>query len=236
VQRAKQQGVGKVYLAVRLTTNTPDELSQYPRHLSAGVVLEGVGFDDFVSQYRKLAQRYSVSKAISVMDRATNTPGVRIGVTIYGEGLDSPWLGNAKLPKEIRSRIRSVHLFVRHRSNGVNFQKYVRRARDLFPQAQIFGGVYAYDRRDYSSCNTSSKAPCSGAEELRLFRVSLENELALVKRSELQGLEFYPGDFGREESWKGWNNSKICRNREACISETKKMRSVVLELLQSARK
>lgn len=232
-RRAQEQAVSKIYLAVPLEVTTPRDVERYRRTLEQSDLVAEIGFDDFVGKYRRLAERHSARRAAATLKRVIDTSPAKVGVTLYEDQLASQWLEDPRLPEQIRAGVGNVHLYLHYRTDAVNLRRYVAQVRNLFPEAAIIGGVYAYDRRDYVGCEKGGRRPCTEEEELELFRVSLENELALVSESALVGIEFYPAKFGQEEIWKGWENPRVCRpaHRESCIRQTRKMRQIVLEAL-----
>jgi len=67
------------------------------------------------------------------------------------------------------------------------------------------------------------------------MRQGLDADLNIVNGGSAAGIEFWPGSFGREREWKGWDESRICPGRKAeCIQNTVQMRQIVAEEMSRA--
>jgi hypothetical protein len=199
-------------------------------------------FDPTVSTAEKFLRRLGMkdSQAASssfarVLDTIRGAPRpLSFGITLYEDELDSAVLEG--IPLATRAKLDVVYLYLHYRKNAAQYPEAVRKARALFPSARIIGGVYAYDRLAYLPCEQGDKKLCSLQEELAEFRRALEAQRDLLKRGELAGLEFYPGFFGREERWPGWEKPRICapESHASCVANTKALRELSLQVLGPA--
>lgn len=231
----RSEGIGKVAITLALPRPDPGQVLDYAARyaqLSARTPgLVEIGIDD----YYHFMRRNTPPDFTAVVETARSAgPPLLFGVTLYEDELDSVAQSPALFPPELLARIDRVYLYLHYRANGPDYARYVTRARALFPNAQIFGGVYAYDRIDYIACAEGpDKTPCTRDQEIGLFREALTGQIALMRSGTLDGLEFYPGQFGREERWNGWNEERICRpdRRAECIENTQEMRRIARSLL-----
>jgi hypothetical protein len=230
----------KVMLAIPLKHSTAAEwASEYSRLSVDNPFLVEVGIDDFVDQYHALFSAASVRPAALLHEVIGHLKSVnanlKFGATIYEEQLANPYLQDAKLPAETRLRFDYVHLYIHFRQDGLKYVDYVEQARQLFPNARIIAGSYAYDRRAYLPCTRSGK-PCSTAEELDLYRKSIEAQVQLLHSGSVDSIEFYPGYFGIEEKWPGWSNPRSCApgDMAACVANTKTMRQAARDAIANS--
>jgi hypothetical protein len=122
-----------------------------------------------------------------------------------------------------------VHLYMHYRADTPNTPQYVQQAKRIFPNAKVILGVYAYDRISYLPC-TKGGQPCTPQEEQNYLRQGLDADLQLVNSGEADGIEFWPGSFGRVETWKGWDEPRICPGRkQRCVQNTQQMLQIVAE-------
>jgi hypothetical protein len=226
---------GKLFLSVVLK---PGELegnaTEYSKLSQQSPFLEEVGIDDFVGQYARLFTSGSgdpVATLSSVVNGLkSQNKNLHFGITLYENELDSPYLKEPKMTAALRNGVDYVHLFLIYRSNARNYESYVRKAKEIFPNAKIIGGVYAYDRISYIPCAPSDSRPCTAQEELALFKQALEIELRLLKNGELDWMEFFPGAFGNEATWNAWDRPRICPGRKQdCIANTQKLRQALAD-------
>ena len=195
-----------------------------------------MGVDDFISLYRKLSSNSSDPQAVvqSTIDNLKSVnSNLKFGISLYEDELESPFIQDSKLPAAIRAKFDYIHLYPHFRNNGANYVEYVRAAKRQFPNARIIAGAYAYDRRNYLSCSQNGKSACSVDQELALFKTTIAIENGLLKDGAVDAIEFYPGNFGHEEQWKGWQNSRTCLpgDQEACIKTTKQLHEIAIEEL-----
>jgi len=227
----------QVFLAVPLRKDTLAYSAEYVKLSSTAPSLVEIGIDDFADQYRKLIASDADAPALlnAFIDAVEREGGqLKFGATIYEDDLDSPELSDAKLPVSIRRKFDFVHLYLHYRSDAARMPEYFRRAVTLFPGAKIFLGVYAYDRISYIPCAKGDSRPCTQAEEMKYLGEALDADLALLKE-DAAGLEFYPGSFGIEQEWTGWERPNVCPGRkQECLENTKALRLLVLEKLQGA--
>jgi hypothetical protein len=218
----------------------PGELDDYAQEYSKlsqeSPFLEEVGVDDFVGQYARLF-RSGVGDPVATLGKVINglksqNKNMHFGITLYENELDSPFVQDPKMPTNLRNGVDYVHLFLIYRENAKNYESYVRKVKKIFPNAKIIGGVYAYDRISYVPCAQSGSHPCTAAEELNLFKQALDIQLRLLKSGELDWLEFFPGAYGNEASWNGWDRPRICPGRkQECITNTLNLREAVADAL-----
>lgn len=233
----RSEGIGKVAIAIALPRAEPEQLLDYAARfgqLSASTPgLVEIGIDDYYGFMR----RNTPANFPAVVEKARRAePSLHFGVTLYEDELESVARSQALFPPELLARIDRVYLYLHYRKNGPDYARYVARTRTLFPDAAIFGGVYAYDRIDYIACaEGADKTPCSRDQEIGLFRQALVEQIALLRSGALDGIEFYPGQFGREDQWNGWDQERICRpdRRAECIENTTEMRRIAESLLAS---
>lgn len=226
----------KVFLSIGLNSGSPEYAIQYSQLSSSAPDLVEVGVDDFVSLYRKLESNSSNATSIvqSTIDNLKSiNPNLKFGITLYEDELESPFVQDSKLPAALRAKFDFIHLYPHFRQNGVKYGKYVPEVKRRFPNARIIAGAYAYDRRNYLSCAQNGRSACSVDEELALFQKTIAIEKSLLDDGTVDWIEFYPGNFGREEQWKGWGNSRICRpgDQDACIQTTKQLHQIAIKEL-----
>ena len=233
----KSQGVAQVAISIARSGKDSALLRDYAARYAAladstSAVAE-IGIDDFYSFMR----RNNLKDFESVITAAKSTnPDLRFSVTLYENQLDAIAADRTLFSTALREGLDRIYLYLHYRENGTDYARYVSQARELFPNAEIFGGSYAYDRIDYIACSEGLiAARCSREREIDLYRQSLVQQVALLRSGALAGLEFYPGHFGREEQWRGWDNARICRpHRKAeCIANTKEMRRIATEILNA---
>jgi sugar lactone lactonase YvrE len=237
VGKVAQTSSVRVSLAVPLNaTTTVDNASQYSQlSLSAPFLVE-VGVDDFVDQYKALFSNTSQQPASLLNNVIANlksaNPTLKFGATIYEDELASPYLQDARLPSSIRDQFDYVHLFIHYRQDGLQFASGVQQAEQLFPNAHVIAGSYAYDRRAYLPCSPGGQ-PCSTQQELDLFSQTITLQAQLLSSGDVDSIEFYPGYFGTEDQWPGWSNPRECAPGDlaACIANTKSMRQTALAAL-----
>lgn len=233
---ASQNHVKLIFLSILLKpSQTLSYVTQYAAlHSSHPEVIE-VGFDDFVSQASKLGMATpALNSYLMQIANALKQGDLKFGLTLYENELDSqlPQLG---LSSDLRAQVDFIHLYPHYRHTAQPFANYVHQAKSVFPNAQIIAGVYAYDRRDYLPCSKASSEHCSNQEELSLFKDMFQQEVSLLRSGQVSWLEFFPGSFGLEESWRNWDEPRICSasRRQECIDNTKAMRQAVLQVLGS---
>jgi hypothetical protein len=160
-------------------------------------------------------------------------PQLRFGITVYEDELSSSSFPLSRLDEQFRRSVNFVHLYPHYRKEAQSFSASVQLARQIFPSAKIIAGVYAYDRRDYLPCTRGGSSPCSNDEEVSLFTQSFKERFSMLKNSDVQWLEFYPGSFGSEPQWPLWKQPRICRadRLQECIQNTKAMRDVVRQAM-----
>lgn len=186
-----------------------------------------IGFDDFVGQAEKTKLTGdALSSLLADFSAGLRSSGshLRWGITVYQDELWNGRLKKLGLSDETRAAVGAVHLFPHYRREQVPLEKSVSEVKRLFPNAAVLLGNYAYDRREYLPCSVHG-ARCSDEEEISLFDNNLRQSLDLTQHGVVAGIEFYPGNFGQEASWKNWNNPRFCKGgeRSECIQNTRTM-------------
>ncbi|MGH9686177.1 MAG: hypothetical protein ACRD5K_03685 [Candidatus Acidiferrales bacterium] len=235
---AGEQHVGRVFLAILLAPSSINYGRQYSSLSVSDPLLYSVGFDDFVNQMERL--HTSATHAAAMLNEfvsglKSRNLNLHFGVTVYGNELASADLTSPALA-DVRNRTDFVHLFVHYRENGPDFANYVRQAKALFPNAQIIAGSYAVDRIDYLPCSRKARVPCTGPQEMSLFKKSFDVQLQLLRDGTVQGIEFYPGDFGNTARHRLWSDPRSCRpgRLPECIATSQQMRDYVGQELSRA--
>jgi hypothetical protein len=239
---ADKGAIGRVVMAI---VAPPAQVADYAAQYSSASLSEkrllGVGIDDFV---KTLNEWHEAAPAVPgapqlleqvIANAKRANPAMLFGVTVYEDELSSPALRD--LPGALRAKIDRVSLYLHYRANGKDYASYAARVHQLFPNARLFGGVYAYDRIDYVPCIGKRGSKCSVAEEKNLFQQTLATQISMLKRGQLDGLELYPGYYGAEQDWRGWSQPRNCSEarRQECIDVTKSMRAAVSKALEQAR-
>jgi hypothetical protein len=236
-----QERVGCVMLAI---TDDPAHIADYAAQYAVASRTEphlcGVGVDDFVGVLRTWPRAPGdpgapVALLSAVVDSAKGNPTLEFGVTIYEDELSSRLLTD--LPADLRARIDRVYLYLHYRAGVKQYAQHVRETRQLFAKARLFGGIYAYDRIDYAPCSARRSPSCTPEQEMGLFRELLNVQMSMLRTGALDGIEFYPGNFGAEQQWNGWSRPGICKasRRDACVKLTLDMRKAALAAVQRAR-
>jgi len=235
---ARADEVAQVSLAI---TPDADKIAAYSLEFSAASLkearLRSIGLDDALSVLHKWQQQGhnpgSLLQEVLANTKAKN-PRLEFGITLYENELGYPLL-RTLLPANVRATVDRVYLYVQYRQDGPRFGDYVQQAKQLFPNAAVIAGVYPYDRIDYLPCSTTAKAPCTPEEEKRLFEDTLRLQVSMMVKCEVAGIEFYPGSFGTEDNWLGWQRSNICQapRVQSCIETTKEMHATTQQVLDS---
>jgi hypothetical protein len=232
INEVKSQKGKKIFLSILLKTAIPGDYgAQYGLLARQAPSLVEIGADDFVGQYEKLflsgvpdppSGLNSLITAIQSGD-----PNLGFGLTIYEDDLRSPYLSDPKFPASFRAKIDYIHFYIHYRVDTPNTPKYVQELRSAFPNAKVILGVYAYDRISYLPCAKGGQ-PCTVRQEQDYLRQGLDADFELLKSGEAQGIEFWPGLFGRIAEWKGWDEARICPGRKVeCVLNTEQMRQIV---------
>jgi hypothetical protein len=229
---SSERGGTKVFLAVLLKPETVDYAQLYSALSLWNPSLVEIGLDDFVSQYYKLykANAGDPSAILSsfIDGIKSRNPKLQFGATIYENDLGTEYLGDKDLPPALRARFDMVHFFVHYRGDSPKYKQYIRQLKTLFPNAQIVGGIYAYDRISYLPCLPNGQ-PCSVEQEMNYFNLSLDAATNLLKQGAISWMEIFPGVFGREAEWSDWKNPKLCSGRiSECVANTQKMDQAVV--------
>jgi len=192
-----------------------------------------IGADDFVGQYEKLflsGQPNPTAGLTSLIDGIkAGDPNLGFGLTIYEDELQSPYVADDKFPAGERAKVDYVHFYIHYRADSLNVASYLPQLKTVFPNAKVILGVYAYDRISYLPCSKGGQ-PCTAQQEEDYMRQGLDADLNLVKDGSAAGIEFWPGAFGREDEWTGWDQARICPGRKSeCVQNTKQMHQIVAQ-------
>ena len=237
----QQTGFKSVFLSMFVDAErTLDDAREYSRLSVSHPFIVEVGFDDFVDRYEKLFSRPRLDPPSWLREvirtlKADNAD-LGFGITLYEDQLDSPSLRAPSLPPDLERSVDYVHLFLHYRSDASQLRDYVDRTKVLFPKAKIIAGLYAYDRVNYIPCSPSNQRACSPGEEIQLYMQAVNIDAQLLKEGSIDGIEFYPGFFGKEKEWGGWKNADYCSSKrvEECIENTRVMRQSTVEALHGA--
>lgn len=239
-QMAASQHVSSVFLGILLNpANVATNAATFGNLAASHPNLTEVGFDDFLSQCEKT--RLGPGELSSLLETVASnlksrSSRVQFGVTIYQDQLITGELDRLQLSDAARRSIDLVHLFPHFRKERKSVTDYVAEAKRAFPNANIIIGIYAYDRREYLPCSADIHVPCSNEEEIDLFDKVLREDLRIASSGGAIGVEFFPGNFGAEDNWKGWNNSRACKQgeRDVCVQNTVTMRQKVRDAMKNS--
>jgi hypothetical protein len=239
-QIAATQHVSSVFLAILLNPEriATDSASYGNLSVSHPNLVE-VGFDDFVSQAQKLnldsseLSRLLENTAANLKSRSSK---LQLGITIYQDQLSNGQLDHLQLSDGVRQSIGLVHLYPHYRKERKSVMECIAQVKQVFPNARLILGNYAYDRREYLPCSPDSHTRCSSEEEISLFDQNLRENLRIASSGGAAGIEFFPGNFSAEASWNGWDNPRSCKQgeRAVCIQNTLAMREKVREAIRNA--
>jgi hypothetical protein len=231
--------VSSVFLAILLNpANVATNAATYGNLALSHPNLAEVGFDDFVSQCEK--SHLGPGELSSLLETVASnlksrSSRMQFGTTIYQDQLTTGELDRLQLSDAARRSIDLVHLFPHYRKERKSVTDYITEAKRAFPNAKVIIGIYAYDRREYLPCSADIHAPCSNEEEIDLFDKVFREDLRIASSGGAAGIEFFPGNFGSEDAWKGWNNPRACKQgeRDACVQNTVSMRQKVREVMRN---
>lgn len=238
-QIAATQHVSSVFLAILLNpARIATDSASYGNLGVSHPNLVEVGFDDFVSQGQKSnldsseLSRLLESAAANLKSRGSK---LQLGITIYQDQLSNGELDRLQLSDGVRQSIDVVHLYPHYRKERKSVMEYIAQVKQVFPKAKLILGIYAYDRRDYLPCSPDGHTHCSSEEEISLFDQNLREDLRIASSRGATGIEFFPGSFGAEDSWNGWDNPRACKQGEkaVCIQNTLAMREKLREAMRN---
>jgi hypothetical protein len=240
-EAVQQNGFRRVFLSMFVDERrAPRDAREYSLLSISHPFIAEIGFDDFVDRYEKLFSRPGLdpSSWLRGVIRSIKRHNVHLGfgITLYEDELDAPLLRSPHLPTDLARSVDYVHLFLHYRSDAPHFSEYIQRSRTLFPNAKIIAGLYAYDRVDYIQCSPSNERACTPREEIQLYKQAVTIVARMLKESRIEGIEFYPGFFGKENEWGGWKRRAYCSRRrvQECIADTRVMRQSTVEALVAA--
>jgi len=239
-QMAASQHVSSVFLGILLNpANVATNAATFGNLALSHPNLAEVGFDDFISQCEKThlgpGELSSLLETVA-SNLKSRTSRVQFGATIYQDQLITGELDRLQLSDAARRSIDLVHLFPHYRKERKSVTDYIAEAKRAFPNAKVIIGIYAYDRREYLPCSADIHVPCSNEEEIDLFDKVLREDLRIASSGGAAGIEFFPGNFGAEDTWKGWNNSRACKQgeRDVCVQNTVAMRQKVRDAMRNS--
>ncbi len=235
-----KQNLRQLFVAVVLdTSSSQGYATQYSELSLTHPLLSEVGIDDFVGQYKALFSLPGVDPAAVLQKTIANLKSkntrLTFGVTLYEtELISSPYLQDAMLPATLRAQFDTLHLYLLRRGDGPNYANYVQIAKKLFPNARVIAGSYAVDTLDWPWNTCGSSGRCTLGQQTDLYRTSIQIQADLLRQGIVQGIEFYPGNFGIEEQWGGFNEPSLCAasRKQECIDNTKALRQIALTALQ----
>ena len=233
---ARANGVNRVTLSI---SSDPKLIADYALRYSEASLseprLRAIVLDDFVSALIHW-QQAGVTPGPLVRQVVANVknknPKLQFGLTLYENEMNFAVLKDDVFPLATRARVDRVSLFVHFRKNGLQYASYVPQAKKLFPNAVIVAGVYAYDRSDYMPCAEGGKEKCTRAQDLALFEQTLRVQVGMMDAGQVAGIQFWPGTFGSEEAWAGWDSPGVCSERQECVKTTLAMHDAVLKALR----
>jgi hypothetical protein len=175
-----------------------------------------IGADDFVGQYEKQflgGAQDPTSGLTSLIDgiKAAD-PNLGFGLTIYEDELQSPYLADPKFPAAERAKVDYVHFFMHYRTDTPNVASYLPQVREVFPNAKVILGVYAYDRISYLPCSKGGQ-PCTTQQEANFLRQGMEADLKLVKDRSAAGKRNGPGGTKRASARGASPNASRTRSK-----------------------
>ena len=239
IEGVEQSQHVNISLAIPLNSSTPNNAAVYSQLSLSAPYLSEIGIDDFHDQYLALFSQSGVNPAALLSSVITNlksaNPNLKFGATVYEDDLSSTYLQDPRLPASLRAQFDIVHLFIHYRSHGPGYSAYLQQTGQLFPNAAVIAGAYAYDRRVYLPCAPSGPA-CTAEQDIDLFQQTIAVQAQLWRRGAVAGIEFFPGYFGTEEQWTGWSDPRTCAPGDTaeCIANTKNMRNAALSILTNA--
>lgn len=186
-------------------------------------------FFDFASTLPRSAAADYLGKTIDAVKGASGK--LDFGITVYEDELLAISSSQDIFPFSVRGRIDRVALYLHYRNSVKKYAELIDLVRGIFPNAKLYLGVYNYDRRDYISCGKSTGKLCTDSDELSLFSLAFREQMNLFRQGKVDGLEFYPGNFGNEDSWEGWKDDRLCSRsrKKACVRNSVEMNSNIIK-------
>lgn len=236
----RDQGLSRIFLSMPVDAQqTPLDALVYSRLSVSRPFLVEAGFDDFVGRYKRLFLHPGIDPPSWLRQVISNVksqnPHLAFGITLYEDELSSPYIAPPDLPQDLAHSVDYVHLFLHYRTDAPMLAHSVQQTQTIFPNAKVIVGLYAYDRINYIPCSPGGWMPCTTDQELHLFDQSVQVAAQLLKQGRIAGIEFYPGFFGKEDTWGGWRHPDYCdpRRVSSCIANTRVMRAAALKILSS---
>lgn len=234
----KRDSIENIYISMPLKAGiSAADASAYSALSRNNPFIVEAGFDDFVDRDQLLRSSHpdipGFLQTVTGNIRKANSR-LKFGITLYEDELDSPYIRPPLLPTSVSRQIGYVHLYLHYRGDAQFYPRYVQETHQLFPNAKILAGSYAYDRVAYIPCSPHSEEKCTPQQDQTLFLESLRIQANLLRAGRVAGIEFYPGYFGKEAQWPHWNEPDICapERRQQCIANTVNMRRAAASLLE----
>lgn len=199
-----------------------------------GIVGE-LSIDDFYEFVEKLPRGEEPGYLLKIIDAIkADGGGLKLGVTVYEDQLAAISSDSRRFPLAVRKGVDRVALYLHYRSSVYRYRELIAAVKDIFPNAKLYLGIYNYDRRDYIPCAIGSKDLCSESEEMVLFRTAFLEQVGLLRGGKVDGMEFYPGNFGSEGRWEGWRDDRLCSfsRKKNCVDNSRKMNEMIEKALE----
>lgn len=234
--QAKSLFVKMQYGTSSFTPQNKVDYENYARQVSALSVavpeIYSFSIDDF-NGYWSRSNFDSVHLDRLVAASKSANPKVKFSITAYEDDFTENKYAN--MPEQTRRKIDIVILGLHFRKSGTNYAQYVAQAKQAFPNARVIALAYAYDRIDYTGCDSLNGVKCTKSQELELFAQAMDAQAKLLASGDIAGIEFYPDAFGYEDDerfikWgtaqacQGVSRCQVCNDKNRCVQVTQTMR------------
>ncbi len=236
----KRDEIGQIVISMPLKPQVAlRDALEYSALSRSDPFLAAVGFDDFVDRDQHLLLSPDpdipgfLESIVSNVRRKNRQ--LKFGITLYEDELGSRFLRPPLLPQSVARSVGYVSLYLHYREDAKAFPVYVQEVRSLFPNARILAGSYAYDRVDYIPCGRTGNDKCTPTQDIALYKESIRIQAKMLRDGKVDGIEFYPGFFGKVAQWPHWREPDICASarRRQCIADTRIMRRAAVAVLSS---
>lgn len=220
----------KIFLGIiRDPSLTADYALQYSNLSLSYPKIYEIDIDDFYTFWKDII-KLDNEELKKIIDNAKKINSkLKFGITVYDDNL--PLLNSITAAN--RGKINYVHLYPHHRQT--NIEADVATAKSLFPNAKIIAGSYALDFKSPCTNAVDDNVACSGSTELNYYKDSLERQVVLMKKCQVEAIEFFPALFGHEEKMDRYHYA--CLNKgftiDECIANTKKIRAAAQIILNN---
>lgn len=184
-----------------------------------------------IDDFSTLLKKYGDSQTADILKKLGNvhrsSSKLKTGLTIYEDDIAAVQKSTSTT-EAIAANIDRIVLFLHFRKNFINIEDYVKKIKAITP-SDIYLGVYHYDRTKNISCAEFDTKKCSDQEDFELFKDAFSKQKKMLNDGQVVGLEFYPGNIGKESSWAGWKNERICDkdHLNKCISNSTEMGELI---------